>query len=46
VKLRWFAVGDPARYKAQMPEIERRCAEEPRRRGGSEKTLSSDPTIS
>lgn len=41
--LRWFASGNPAAYKAQMPEIERLCAEENKRRGGAANALISDP---
>ena len=41
--LRWFASANPSAYKAQMPEIERLCAEELKKRGGAEKTYISDP---
>ena len=41
--LRWFASGNPAAYKAQMPEIERLCAAEIKKRGGADKTIISDP---
>lgn len=43
--LRWFASGNPATYKAQMPEIERLCAEENKRRGGAANALISDPLV-
>ena len=33
--LRWFVSGNPSNYKAHMPEIERLCAEEAKRRGTS-----------
>lgn len=42
--LRWFAAGNPAAYKSQMPEIERLCAEELKKRGGADKSYISDPT--
>lgn len=41
--LRWFASADPSQYKALMPEIERLCAEELKRRGGPDKALISEP---
>ena len=41
--LRWFASGNPAAYKTQMPEIERLCTEELKKRGGPEQTMISDP---
>jgi short-subunit dehydrogenase len=33
--MRWFVSGNPSNYKALMPEIERLCAEEAKRRGTS-----------
>lgn len=41
--LRWFFAGNPSAFKAHMPEIERLCAEELKKRGGAEKTYISDP---
>lgn len=41
--LRWFVSGNPSAYKSQMPEIERLCAEENKKRGGPDKTMMSDP---
>lgn len=41
--LRWFFAGNPSAFKAQMPEIERLCAEELKKRGGADKTYISDP---
>lgn len=41
--LRWFVAADPSHYKALMPEIERLCAEELKRRGGPDKALISEP---
>jgi NAD(P)-dependent dehydrogenase (short-subunit alcohol dehydrogenase family) len=41
--LRWFVSGNPSAYKSQMPEIERLCAEELKKRGGPDKGLISDP---
>lgn len=41
--LRWFVSGNPSAYKSQMPEIERLCAEENKKRGGPDKTYISDP---
>lgn len=41
--LRWFVSANPSAYKSQMPEIERLCAEENKKRGGPDKTLISDP---
>jgi NAD(P)-dependent dehydrogenase (short-subunit alcohol dehydrogenase family) len=41
--LRWFFAGNPSAYKAHMPEIERLCAEELKKRGGADKTYISDP---
>jgi hypothetical protein len=43
--LRWFVSGNPSAYKSQMPEIERLCAEELKKRGGPDKALISDPLI-
>lgn len=42
--LRWFVAANPSAYKAQMPEIERLCAEELKRRGGADKALLTEPT--
>lgn len=44
--LRWFVAANPSAYKAQMPEIERLCAEELKRRGGADKALLTEPTRS
>jgi hypothetical protein len=41
--LRWFVAANPSAYKSQMPEIERLCAEELKKRGGAENTYISDP---
>ncbi len=41
--LRWFFAGNPSAYKAHMPEIERLCAAELKKRGGADKTYISDP---
>ncbi len=41
--LRWFFAGNPSAYKAHMPEIERLCADELKKRGGADKTYISDP---
>jgi NAD(P)-dependent dehydrogenase (short-subunit alcohol dehydrogenase family) len=41
--LRWFFAGNPSAFKAHMPEIERLCAEEAKRRGGADKALISEP---
>jgi NAD(P)-dependent dehydrogenase (short-subunit alcohol dehydrogenase family) len=41
--LRWFVAADPSSYKKLMPEIERLCAEELKKRGGADKTYISDP---
>lgn len=41
--MRWFVSGNPSAYKLQMPEIERLCAEESKKRGGAEHALISDP---
>jgi NAD(P)-dependent dehydrogenase (short-subunit alcohol dehydrogenase family) len=41
--LRWFAAGNPSAYKSQMPEIERLCAEELKKRGGPNNTMITDP---
>ncbi len=41
--LRWFVAANPSAYKAHMPEIERLCAEELKKRGGADKTYISDP---
>jgi NAD(P)-dependent dehydrogenase (short-subunit alcohol dehydrogenase family) len=42
--LRWFVSSDSSRYREAMPEIERLCAAELKKRGGPEKTMISDPT--
>ncbi|MFM9863399.1 MAG: SDR family NAD(P)-dependent oxidoreductase [Micropepsaceae bacterium] len=42
--LRWFVAGNPSAYVKLMPEIERLCAEEARRRGSPEKAVISDPS--
>ena len=41
--LRWFFAGSPSRYRELMPEIERLCAEEAKKRGGAEKVMITDP---
>ena len=41
--LRWFVAANPSAYKAQMPEIERLCREELKKRGGPDKALISEP---
>lgn len=41
--MRWFVSGNPSAYRSQMPEIERLCAEELKKRGGPEKALISEP---
>lgn len=41
--LRWFAAGNPKPYRTQMPEIERLCAEENKKRGGPDKGMISEP---
>jgi NAD(P)-dependent dehydrogenase (short-subunit alcohol dehydrogenase family) len=41
--LRWFVSANPSAYRAQMPEIERLCAEELKKRGGPDKALISEP---
>jgi NAD(P)-dependent dehydrogenase (short-subunit alcohol dehydrogenase family) len=41
--MRWFVSGNPSAYKAQMPEIERLCAEELKKRGGPDKAVISEP---
>ncbi len=41
--LRWFVAGNASAYKAQMPEIERLCSEELKKRGGPRNTYISDP---
>lgn len=41
--LRWFFAGNPSAYKVHMPQIERLCAEELKKRGGADKTYISDP---
>ncbi len=40
--LRWFFSGNPSVYREVMPEIERLCAEETKKRGGAE-SLITDP---
>jgi NAD(P)-dependent dehydrogenase (short-subunit alcohol dehydrogenase family) len=41
--LRWFVAANPSAYKAQMPEIERLCAEELKKRGGPDGALITEP---
>ena len=41
--LRWFISGNPSSYRELMPEIERLCAEEAKKRGGPEKVMITDP---
>jgi len=41
--LRWFFAGNPSRYRELMPEIERLCAAEAKKRGGPEKVMITDP---
>jgi NAD(P)-dependent dehydrogenase (short-subunit alcohol dehydrogenase family) len=41
--MRWFIAGNPSSYRELMPEIERLCAEEARKRGGPDKVMISDP---
>ncbi len=42
--MRWLISGNPSAYKAHMPEIERLCAEEAKKRGGAENAYISDPS--
>ncbi len=41
--LRWFVSSNPAGFKAHMPEIERLCAEELKKRGGANSAMITDP---
>ena len=41
--LRWFIAGNPSRYRELMPEIERLCAAEAKKRGGPDKVMITDP---
>ena len=41
--LRWFVAANPSSYKALMPEIERLCAEELKKRGGPDGALITEP---
>lgn len=41
--LRWFVAANPSAYKAHMPEIERLCAEELKKRGGPDGALITEP---
>ncbi len=41
--LRWVVAANASAYKAQMPEIERLCAEELKKRGGADKALLTEP---
>ena len=41
--LRWFVSSNPAGFKAHMPEIERLCAEELKKRGGANAAMITDP---
>ncbi|MBI1211087.1 MAG: SDR family NAD(P)-dependent oxidoreductase [Alphaproteobacteria bacterium] len=40
---RWLISGRTGRYRELMPEIERLCAEELKKRGGREKAMLTDP---
>lgn len=41
--LRWFVMANPSPYKELMPEVERLCAEELKKRGGPDKAMISEP---
>jgi len=41
--MRWFFTADPSSYRTQMPEIERLCAEE-RKKRGSDDDFITDPS--
>jgi len=41
--MRWFVSARASSYREVMPEIERLCREELKKRGGPEKTMISDP---
>ena len=41
--MRWFVSGNPSSYRELMPEIERLCAAELKKRGGPEKAMLTDP---
>jgi NAD(P)-dependent dehydrogenase (short-subunit alcohol dehydrogenase family) len=41
--LRWFFAANPAQYVTLMPEIERLCAEELKKRGGAQNAMITDP---
>jgi NAD(P)-dependent dehydrogenase (short-subunit alcohol dehydrogenase family) len=41
--MRWFYSARASTYREAMPEIERLCREELKKRGGPEKTMISDP---
>jgi hypothetical protein len=41
--MRWFVMANPSPYKELMPEVERLCAEELKKRGGPDKAMISEP---
>ncbi len=42
--LRWFVSSNPSGFKAHMPEVERLCAEELKKRGGAKSAMITDPS--
>jgi len=42
--MRWFISGNARSYRELMPEIERLCAAEAKKRGGPEKAMITDPS--